>query len=82
MIGHNGDKEYTALIEPPIPFTPKKKLQNVGDFVDCKEGFVLFYNITAQTHLYSFTKCLFTEELSPYFSVCLKEYGVNTDLSC
>ncbi|XP_030635168.1 E3 ubiquitin-protein ligase TRIM39-like [Chanos chanos] len=64
-------KEYKAYVAPPVPLSLKHKPQKVGVFVDYEEGMVSFYDVTAKSHIYSFTGQSFTEKLYPYFSPCL-----------
>lgn len=65
---HYDSDKYAALTVPAVPLYLKKKPKKVGVFVDYEEGLVSFYDITAQTHIYSFTDCVFREEIFPYFS--------------
>lgn len=55
------------------------KVDRVGIFVDYNGGQVSFYDVQTATLIYSFTECLFTEELYPYFNPCDNEYGSNLD---
>ncbi|XP_067379349.1 uncharacterized protein [Channa argus] len=72
-------EEYAALTVPPVSLSLKEKTQKVGVFVDYEEGLVSFYNVTAQSHMYSFTECSFSGEIFPYFSVHPKKDGSNAD---
>ncbi|XP_042257490.1 serine/arginine repetitive matrix protein 1-like isoform X4 [Thunnus maccoyii] len=72
-IVHFKNKEYAALTAPPVPLLFKENLQKVGVFVDYEGGLVSFYNVTAKSHIYSFTLCSFTGEICPYFSLHLGE---------
>uniref|UniRef100_A0A672H3Z7 B30.2/SPRY domain-containing protein n=1 Tax=Salarias fasciatus TaxID=181472 RepID=A0A672H3Z7_SALFA len=38
---------------------PKEKPKTVGVFVDYEEGLVSFYDVKTQSHIYSFSECLF-----------------------
>lgn len=67
-IVHYEDTYYAAMTDPPRGITLKSKPEKVGVYVDYEEGLVSFYNVTAQSHLYSFTECLFKDEIVPYFS--------------
>ena len=60
--------ECTALADPPVLLPVKEEIQKVGVFVDYEEGLVSFYDVEARIHLYSFTGCIFTEEIYPYFN--------------
>ncbi|XP_047461342.1 uncharacterized protein LOC125020092 isoform X2 [Mugil cephalus] len=62
---HFEDKKYATLTAPPVQLSLKDKPQKVGVFVDYEEGLVSFYNVTTQSHIYSFTECLFDGEIFP-----------------
>ncbi|XP_059180359.1 E3 ubiquitin-protein ligase TRIM21-like [Centropristis striata] len=53
------------------------KMKRVGVFVDYDGGLISFYDVQTATLIYSFTECVFTEELYPYFNPCDNEYGSN-----
>ncbi|XP_069580444.1 E3 ubiquitin-protein ligase TRIM39-like [Brachyistius frenatus] len=55
------------------------RVKRVGVFVNHECGLVSFYDADTAKHIYSFTKCSFTEELYPYFNPCDNEYGSNLD---
>lgn len=55
------------------------RVEKVGVFVDYDEGQVSFYDVQAATPVFSFTDCVFTEELYPYFNPCDNEYGSNLE---
>ncbi|XP_051258386.1 nuclear factor 7, brain isoform X15 [Dicentrarchus labrax] len=76
---HYEDDKYAALSAPPVSLSLTAKPQKVGVFLDYEEGLVSFYDVTAQSHIYSFTECLFTGEILPYFSPHLKQNGKNSD---
>ncbi|XP_026183496.1 E3 ubiquitin-protein ligase TRIM21-like isoform X2 [Mastacembelus armatus] len=76
---HYEGEQYTAMKEPPVLLSLKEKPQKVGVFVDYEEGLVSFYNVTAQSHIYSFTKCSFSGEIVPYFSPHLNQNGQNSN---
>ncbi|TKS93131.1 E3 ubiquitin-protein ligase TRIM21 [Collichthys lucidus] len=78
VIVHYEDKKYAALSDPAISLPLMVKPQKVGVFVDYEEGLVSFYDTTAQSHIYSFTECSFSDEIFPYFSPHLKQNGKNT----
>lgn len=69
---HYEGEKYAALTSPPVRLTLKEKPEKVGVFVDYEEGLVSFYNVTAKSHIYSFTECSFEAELYPYFSPHVK----------
>ncbi|KAM4612118.1 E3 ubiquitin-protein ligase TRIM21-like [Polymixia lowei] len=79
IIVHYDGKEYAAMRDPPIRLSLKEKPQTVGVFVDYEEGLVSFYDVKDSSHIYSFTGCSFTEELSPYLSPHFKQDGNNSD---
>lgn len=76
---HYDEDKYAALTTPPIRLSLKEKPEKVGVFVDFEEELVSFYNVTAQSHIYSFTKCSFSSELFPYFSPHVKQDEKNAD---
>ncbi|KAG7221439.1 hypothetical protein INR49_017208 [Caranx melampygus] len=51
--------ETLCSVAPPVSLSLKQKPQKVGVFVDYEEGLVSFYDVTAQSHIYSFTGCSF-----------------------
>ncbi|XP_029928563.1 E3 ubiquitin-protein ligase TRIM21-like [Myripristis murdjan] len=64
---------YEALDEPRVPLSLSQKPEKVGVFVDYEEGLVSFYDVEAETLIYSFTGCSFTEQIYPFFSPSLYE---------
>lgn len=74
---HYEDKKYAALTTPPVSLSLTVKPQKVGVFVDHEEGLVSFYDVTARSHIYSFTECSFGDEIRPYFSPHLQQNGKN-----
>ncbi|KAK9524950.1 hypothetical protein VZT92_017307 [Zoarces viviparus] len=74
VVEHSKNK-FAALTNPPVGLPLKEKPQKVGVFVDYEEGLVSFYDVTAQSHIYSFTECAFTEGIYPYFIVHVIEDG-------
>ncbi|CAJ1085921.1 E3 ubiquitin-protein ligase TRIM21-like [Xyrichtys novacula] len=70
---HYEEEKYAAMTAPPVPLYPKKKPQKVGVFVDYEEGVVSFYDVRANSHIYSFTKCSFNDKIFPYFSPHVKK---------
>ncbi|XP_058480042.1 E3 ubiquitin-protein ligase TRIM21-like [Solea solea] len=79
VIVHYEDEKFAALTAPPHVLSLQEKPQRVGVFVDYEEGLVSFYNLTTQSHIYSFTKCSFTGELLPYFSPHQKQDDKNSN---
>ncbi|XP_067379361.1 E3 ubiquitin-protein ligase TRIM21-like isoform X2 [Channa argus] len=78
VIVHYESKQYAALTAPPVSLPLKEKPQKVGVFVDYEEGLISFYDVKAQSHIYSFTECSFSGEIFPYFSPHLKQNGKNS----
>lgn len=76
---HYENDKYAAMTKPARPLYLKEKPKRVGVFVDYEEGLVSFYNVTAQTHIYSFTKCAFNGQIFPYFSPHTKQGEENID---
>lgn len=55
------------------------KVERVGVFVDYDRGQISFWDVKSVTLIYSFSECLFTEEIYPYFNPCDNEFGSNLD---
>ncbi|KAM7381379.1 hypothetical protein PAMA_012291 [Pampus argenteus] len=72
-----GDK-FESFSSPNVP-VHLGKVERVGMFVDYDAGRISFYDVQRATLIYSFTECVFTEELYPYFNPCDNEYGSNLD---
>uniref|UniRef100_A0A3P8WI22 B30.2/SPRY domain-containing protein n=2 Tax=Cynoglossus semilaevis TaxID=244447 RepID=A0A3P8WI22_CYNSE len=79
VIVHYETEKYAALTAPPISLSLREKPKKVGMFVDYMEGLVSFYNVTAKSHIYTFTGCSFSGEIFPYFSPHLNQDGENAD---
>ncbi|XP_076018623.1 uncharacterized protein LOC143010265 isoform X2 [Genypterus blacodes] len=80
VVVHYNDDKYAAMAEPPVGLTLSEKPDRVGVFVDKDKGFVSFYDVTAQSHIHSFTGCSFSDtEIFPYFSPHLRENGRNAE---
>ncbi|AWO97221.1 putative E3 ubiquitin-protein ligase TRIM39-like [Scophthalmus maximus] len=79
VIVHYEDDKYAALTAPPLALSLPQKPEKVGVFVDHEEGVVSFYDLTAQSHVYSFTGCSFSHKLLPYFSPHVKHQDRNCD---
>ncbi|XP_030018107.1 E3 ubiquitin-protein ligase TRIM21-like [Sphaeramia orbicularis] len=75
---HYDDDKYAALTVPPAYLGLKEPPKKVGVFVDYEEGLVSFYDVVAQSHIYSFIDCSFGDKLLPYFSPHVKDEK-NTD---
>lgn len=72
------EDKFETFSSPNVP-VHFGKVERVGVYVDYDQGHVYFYDVQAATLIYSFTQCLFTEELYPYFNPCDNEYGSNLD---
>ncbi|XP_038586033.1 E3 ubiquitin-protein ligase TRIM39-like [Micropterus salmoides] len=72
----SGD-EYRALDSPSVRLSLKEKPQIVGVFTDYEEGTVSFFNAEAGSHIYTFTGCLFSERIFPFFSPGICDEGKN-----
>ncbi|XP_029944251.1 E3 ubiquitin-protein ligase TRIM39-like [Salarias fasciatus] len=68
VVGYYEGKQYKARTAPLVRIPLKGKPRRVGVFVDYEEGLVSFYDVTNQSHIYSFTGCFFGGEICPYFS--------------
>lgn len=69
----NGD-QYKVLLSHPITLSVKQKPKRVGIYLDYKGGEVSFYNVTHQTHLYTYSGA-FRDALRPFFSPGLSQGG-------
>ncbi|XP_024120676.2 pyrin-like [Oryzias melastigma] len=78
VLVHYEEEKYAAMASVPLSLFLKEKPTRVGLFVDYKEGLVSFYDVRAQSHIYSFTAGSFKEELYPYFSPHLRVEEKNT----
>ncbi|KAM4565236.1 uncharacterized protein V3H82_014279 [Fundulus diaphanus] len=76
---HFEGRKYAALTVPPTSLPLKENPQKVGVFVDYEEGVVSFYDVTKGSHIFSFTECLFRDDIFPYFSPHLKMNDKNAD---
>ncbi|KAM9827407.1 E3 ubiquitin-protein ligase TRIM39-like [Neosynchiropus ocellatus] len=74
----NGD-EYRALDSPSVLLSLRQKPKIVGIFTDYEKGTVTFVDVDAETHIYTFDKCLFSERLFPFFSPGVCDEGKNTE---
>ncbi|XP_014894319.1 E3 ubiquitin-protein ligase TRIM21-like isoform X1 [Poecilia latipinna] len=76
---HFKDRKYAALTVPPTSLPLSEKPQKVGVFVDYEEGVVSFYDVMNKSHIFSFTECLFNDDILPYFSPHPKMNDKNVD---
>uniref|UniRef100_A0A3Q4HPF7 E3 ubiquitin-protein ligase TRIM39-like n=1 Tax=Neolamprologus brichardi TaxID=32507 RepID=A0A3Q4HPF7_NEOBR len=72
----NGD-EYRALDSPSVRLPLKEKPEIVGVFTDYDKGTVSFFDVEARSHIYTFTGCLFSEKVYPFFSPGVCDEGKN-----
>ncbi|XP_070849328.1 E3 ubiquitin-protein ligase TRIM39-like [Chaetodon trifascialis] len=70
-VGHRDGGQYFACTRNPFPFMLSPPPQRVGVFVDYEERQVLFINVEAKTHIFTFTECNFTDQVYPIFDPCL-----------
>ncbi|XP_034053517.1 uncharacterized protein LOC117533726 [Gymnodraco acuticeps] len=78
VVVHYEDKKYAALTVPPVSLPLKEKPEKVGVFVDYEERLVSFYDVMAQSHIYTFTECMFSDLILPYFSPHPKQNEKNS----
>ncbi|KAM4713989.1 LOW QUALITY PROTEIN: E3 ubiquitin-protein ligase TRIM39-like [Anableps anableps] len=71
--------EYRALDSPSILLQLQQKLKTVGVFTDYEEGTVSFFDVDARSHIYTFTGCLFSERIFPFFSPGVFDHGKNAE---
>lgn len=77
-LGMRRDQSCWALSSIPLCVLLDERLQRVGVYVDVEWGQVSFYNVFTASHIYSFTGCLFSERLFPYFNPRRNHSGVNS----
>ncbi|XP_035002314.2 zinc-binding protein A33-like [Hippoglossus stenolepis] len=70
------EKRFEAFSSPGVAVY-RGKVERVGVFVDYDKGQISFYDVQTATLIYSFSDCLFTEELYPYLNPCDNECGSN-----
>ncbi|XP_056431187.1 E3 ubiquitin-protein ligase TRIM21-like [Gadus chalcogrammus] len=68
VLTHYDGEGYAAMTAPPKKLALIAKPKMVGVFLDYEEGLVSFYDLTSSSHIFSFTACVFSGELRPYFS--------------
>ncbi|KAM9208975.1 pyrin [Dugong dugon] len=76
MTMHN---EYQASAFPPTRLWLKKPPWRVGIFLEYEAGDISFYNMTAKSHIYTFTCCSSSGPLQPVFSPGTHDGRKNTD---
>lgn len=70
--------EYRALDSPSVLLSLKKKPDVVGVFADYEAGTVSFFDAVDRSHIYTFSQCLFSERIFPFFSPGVCDDGKNT----
>ncbi|XP_055988504.1 E3 ubiquitin-protein ligase TRIM38-like [Sorex fumeus] len=60
------NKSYLALTSPPTPLPLRVQPEVVGIILDCDAGLVSFYNATTGSHIYTFPKTSFSQDVQPY----------------
>ncbi|KAG8006002.1 E3 ubiquitin-protein ligase TRIM21 [Nibea albiflora] len=68
----------SACAGPSVTIQLQEIPQKVGVFLDYEEGLVSFFDAEAKTHIYTYSRCTFTEPIYPYFNPCLHDNGKNT----
>lgn len=71
-------REYRALDSPSVLLSLTEKPHTVGVFTDYEEGTVSFFNVEARSHMYTFSRCLFSGRIFPFFSPGVCDEGKNT----
>ncbi|XP_074479357.1 E3 ubiquitin-protein ligase TRIM39-like isoform X2 [Sebastes fasciatus] len=71
-------EEYRALDSPSVRLSSKDKPKIIGVFTDYEEGVVSFFDVEARSHMYTFTGCMFSERIFPFFSPGVFDEGKNT----
>ncbi|TKC38949.1 hypothetical protein EI555_020953 [Monodon monoceros] len=76
LLRQNRKNEYEALTSPQTSFRLKEPPRCVGIFLDYEAGVISFYNVTNQSHIFTFTHS-FSGPLRPFFEPCLHDGGKN-----
>ncbi|KAM6166467.1 pyrin [Erethizon dorsatum] len=69
--------EYQASTIPPTHLRMSEPPKRVGIFLDWKTGHISFYNVTARSHIYTFTSFSPSGPLQPIFSPGTHDGGKN-----
>ncbi|KAM4611628.1 E3 ubiquitin-protein ligase TRIM21-like [Polymixia lowei] len=69
----------SACAGPSVSLHLIDRPKKVGVFLDYEEGTVSFYDAEKGTHVYTYSGCVFTEALYPYFNPCPHDNGKNID---
>ncbi|XP_062954971.1 pyrin [Cynocephalus volans] len=70
--------EYQASTLPPTRVRMREPPSRVGIFLDYKAGDISFYNVTARSHIYTFSSFSASGPLQPIFSPGTHDGGKNT----
>ncbi|KAG8507269.1 E3 ubiquitin-protein ligase TRIM38, partial [Galemys pyrenaicus] len=60
---------YIALTSPPTSLPLSEQPRVVGVFLDCEAGLVSFYDMSTDSHIFTFPKASFSDTLRPFFRV-------------
>ncbi|XP_043952912.1 E3 ubiquitin-protein ligase TRIM39-like isoform X2 [Gambusia affinis] len=71
--------EYRALDSPSVLLQLQKSPKTIGVFTDYEERMVSFFDVDDRSHIYTFTGCLFSERIFPFFSPGVFDHGKNTE---
>lgn len=71
--------EYQASTFPPTRLRMREPPRRVGIFLDYEAGDISFYNVTAKSHIYTFTSFSSSGPLQPVFSPGTHDGGKNMD---
>lgn len=77
LVRQSRGNEYEALTSPQTSFRLKESPKCVGIFLDYEAGVISFYNVTDESHIFTFTHS-FSSPLRPFFEPCLHDGGKNT----
>lgn len=77
-LGMRQDCSLWALSSSPTCVRPAEIPHRIGIYVDVDLGQVSFYDVDAVSHIFSFTRCSFSERLYPYFNPRRNHSGVNS----
>ncbi|XP_013878134.1 E3 ubiquitin-protein ligase TRIM39 isoform X2 [Austrofundulus limnaeus] len=72
---------YRVSTSPPLLLSLDPKPKKVGVFVDYEEGQISFYDLKAQTHIYTFEETL-TEKIRPFFYLYCCDKASDTMVIC
>nr|XP_058142553.1 pyrin isoform X2 [Dasypus novemcinctus] len=71
--------DYHASTFPPTHLRMREPPKRVGIFLNCEAGDISFYNVTAKSHIYTFTCSSSSGPLQPIFSPGAHDGGKNSD---